>query len=129
MGRAMVDEATRNRIIERWQARASRRAIAQELGIARSTVRDVLAEFQAGRQGDEPPPRPSRPSKLDRWQPTIASLLARYPDITAARVYEELQAQGFTGRYTIVREKLRVLRPTAARQPVVRFETGPAVQS
>ena len=53
----MVDEATRNRILERWQARASGRAIAQELGVSRSTVREVLRQFQAGRNGDEPPPR------------------------------------------------------------------------
>ena len=125
----MVDEATRNRILARWQARASGRAIARELGVSRSTVREVLRQFWAGRKGDEAPPRPARPSKLDAWQPTIASLLARYPEITATRVYEELLAQGFTGRYTIVREKLRVLRPTAARPPVIRFETGPGVQS
>jgi transposase len=125
----MVDEATRNRILARWQARTSGRAIAQELGVSRSTVRDVLRQFWAGRSGEEPPPRAARPSKLDAWQPTIASLLARYPEITAVRVYEELLAQGFTGRYTIVREKLRVLRPPAARPPVIRFETGPGVQA
>lgn len=125
----MTADELRNRIIERWQAGASARAIARVLGVSRSTVSDVLKAFEAGRTGDEPPVRPARPSKLDAWGPTIKSLLTRYPDITAARVYEELRAQGFTGRYTIVREKLRLLRPSSAPLPVVRFETGPGVQA
>jgi transposase len=124
----MTAEELRNRIVERWQAGASARVIARELGVSRSTVRSVRAEFQAGRSGEQQSPRPARPSKLDAWLPTITRLLTRYPDITAARVYEELRAQGFAGRYTIVRERLRQLRPTAT-QPVVRFETGPAVQA
>lgn len=125
----MPAEELRNRIIERWQAGASARAIARVLGVSRSTVSDVLKAFEAGRTGDDPPVRPARPSKLDVWGPTIKSLLTRYPDITAARVYEELRAQGFTGRYTIVREKLRSLRPSSAPLPVVRFETGPGIQA
>ncbi len=125
----MTVEAMRNRIIERWQAGASGRAIARQLGVSRSTVGAVLGAYRVGRQGEAASPRPARPSKLDAWQPTMESLLARYPDITAARVYEELLAQGFTGRYTIVKERVRQLRPRAARQPVVRFETGPGVQA
>ena len=124
----MTAEELRNRIIQRVQAGASARVIARELGVSRSTVRSVLAEFTAGRNGDEQSSRPARPSKLDAWLPTITSLLRRYPEITAARVYEELLAQGFTGRYTIVRERLRQLRPPIP-QPVVRFETGPGVQA
>ena len=124
----MTAEELRNRIIERWQAGASARLIARELSVARNTVRRVLQECQAGRNGEVHPRRFTRPSRLDAWLPTISSLLARYPEITAARVYEELCAQGFTGRYTIVRERLRQLRPTV-QQPVVRFETGPGVQA
>ena len=59
-------EELRNRIVQRWQAGASARVIARELGVSRSTVRNVLAEFQAGRSGDEQLPRPARPSKLAR---------------------------------------------------------------
>lgn len=125
----MPAEELRNRIIERWQAGASARAIARTLGVSRSTVHDVLRAFEAGRAGDDPPVRPARPSKLDAWAATIESLLARYPDITAVRVYEELRAQGFTGRYTIVRDKLAALRPSSTRLPVVRFETQRGLQA
>ena len=124
----MTAEDIRNQIIERWQARASTRTIAVELGISRSRVRRVLAAFQAQRSGDPQPARAKRPSKLDAWQPLVSDLLARYPQITAARIYEELLAQGFTGRSTIVRERVKQLRPRLI-QPVVRFETGPGVQA
>jgi transposase len=124
----MTTEELRNAIVQRAAAGASTRLIARELCVSRSTVRKVLLEIQADRQGAEVPQQRRRPSKLAAWLPAISSLLARYPDITAARVYEELRAQGFTGRYTIVRERLRELRP-ATPQPVVRFETGPGVQA
>lgn len=124
----MTAEELRNRIVERWQAQASTRTIARELAISRSTVRRVLAAFEAQRSGDPQPARAKRPSKLDAWEPMIRDLLARYPNMTAARIYEELRAQGFTGHSTIVRELVSELRPRLL-QPVVRFETGPGVQS
>lgn len=70
-----MTEELRNRIIQRAQAGASARVIARELGVSRSTVRNVLLEFQAGRNGDELQRRFSRPSKLDVWLSVNTSVL------------------------------------------------------
>ncbi len=49
--------------------------------------------------------------------------------MTALRVYEELRGRGFTGKYTIVKDLVRRLRPEPHRQPVVRFESGKGQQA
>ena len=56
-------------------------------------------------------------------------MLARYPNLTAERALQELQARGFGGQYTTVRERIKRLRPRAAPLPVPRFETGPGLQA
>jgi transposase len=123
-----MNEATRNDILRRWHAAASIRRIARELHLARNTVSRVLAAVTAQRDGTTPA-APRRPSVLDAHDATIRELLSRYPDLTATRLLEELRRRGFTGGYTIVRQRLRELRPRQARPPVVRFETAPGVQA
>lgn len=91
------------------------RAIARVMGVSRNTVRRLLRGHQIVREEGAPalPAKSSsrRPSKLDDYMDTIRELLRRYPDITAQRVLEELRGKGYDGGYSIVRERIRALRP------------------
>jgi len=127
-----MSEETRNEIIRLFLSGTSMRKIAQLLGISRNRVRRTLREHTRQRTEGvvlpELEPKKRRPSLLDDHVETIEQLLSRYPDITAVRLHEELMAKGFEGGYTIVKERLRELRPRPAKEPVVRFETPPGNQ-
>jgi transposase len=123
-----MNEQKRNEIVSRWRAGASIRRIARELRLARNTVSQALGQVEARRAGDGSAPK-RRPHRLDPYEPVIRELLARYPDLNAVRLLEELRKRGFTGGYTMVRLRLRELRPRATPAPVIRFETGPGVQA
>lgn len=125
-----MNEAARHRIVQRHREGASMRAIAQELGVSRGAVARALARVQAqrdGRAAASPPAK--RGSIIDEYEPILKELLARYPNLTGERALQELRARGFEGRYTTVRQRIRLLRPRAAPAPVPRFETGPGAQA
>jgi transposase len=128
-----MTEDMRNEIIRRRQQGTSQRRIAQDLGVARAAVHDVLKRWAAERAQGAPAslPRPSarRPSVLDAYDDAMRQFLRRYPDMTAVRIHEELRRQGFTGHYSIVRDRVRQLRATPAAEPVVRFETVMGAQA
>ena len=126
-----MNEATRHEIVQRRQAGTSVRAIARELGITRGAVTRALARVQAQREGraaSSPRPQP-RQSIIDPYEPLLKELLAKYPNLTTERALQELQARGFPGKYTVVRQRIGLLRPRAAPAPVPRFETGPGAQA
>ena len=123
-----MNEALRHEIVQQHQAGLSQRAIAHALGISRKVVRNVLARLQAQRDGEAPSlPRPRRGSIIDAYEPILKELLARYPNLTVERAVQELQARGFRGRYTTVRQRVGLLRPRLAPAPVQRFETDPGL--
>jgi transposase len=136
---ARRDERTRleYEVVRRKAQGHSQRAISRAVGIARDTVKAILERQAKRREEGESaierevgrPPTP-RPSKLDEYEQDIAGWLTQYEDLTAVRLRELLQGEGFEGGYTIVRERLKELR--AERQPVAKayevVETPPGHQ-
>lgn len=102
-------------------------AIAEELGISRKTVYRWIAAGQLDRKLDDEPleygPRRSMPSKLDPYKPLIDARLREYPELTATRLWREVQKAGYPGGYGQVKRYVRETRPKPADDPVVRFET------
>lgn len=96
--------------------------IAVELGVNPKTVSRALK-----RNGVPERERKKSGSKLDPHKPTIDRLLSEGV-WNSMVILREIQAEGYAGRYTILREYIqpkRILRPGRA---TVRFETGPGQQ-
>lgn len=121
-----------SKIVALFHGGASVRRIALSLGVSRRTVIKALGQVEQARGGSpESAPRPAttRASKLDAYEPAIADLLARYPDISVRRIHEELRLRGYTGGYTVLSERVLRLRPAPIIAPVRRFETAPGEQA
>ena len=126
-----MNEALRLEIVQRHQQGASRRAIAHALGLSRGAVTRALARVQEQRDGAAASaPKPRRCGSLvDEYEPVLKELLARYPNLTVERALQELRGRGYGGGYTILRQRMRLLRPRAPTVPVTRFETGPGAST
>jgi transposase len=101
----------------------------RQFHLGRNTVRRILrAHVRRRDDGHEVlSKRLRRASKLDGFDPEIKKLLEKYPAITGLRIYEELKEAGYSGGISILRERLKKLRPPK-REPVIRFETDPGRQ-
>jgi transposase len=98
----------------------SQRKLAEELGISRNTVRSILRRVQSAReQGHSalPTPPSHRASMLDAHDEFIRQRLSDYPTLSAIRIHEDLCERGFEGGYTIVKERVRELRPKPKKAP------------
>lgn len=98
-------------------------AIARETGFDRKTIRKHL-EAETAPQSKK---RKKRESKLDPYKPY---LLERIKEGTTncSVLMEEIQAKGYEGKSTILREFVQPFRESPKKQATVRFETMPGRQ-
>ena len=98
--------------------------IARECGVDRKTVRALLFQGPPGLRTARSP----RLSPLDPFKPYLKARVAEVP-LSAVRLLEEIQAQGYTGRYGLVKNFVRPLRQDRSLVATLRFESDPGVQA
>jgi transposase len=105
---------------------SSIRAIARATNLSRNTVRALLRVEHDGRYG----PREPRPAKLDPYKAQLQARVdaAGKVRLPATVLLREIQAQGYDGGISQLKELLRSIRPAEAAEPLVRFETEPGKQ-
>jgi transposase len=130
--RAWTHDELVNQIITLNLQGMSRRAVARALDISRNTVRKVINAHVQGRTAEHtvlPTPRPRAPrppGTADAYMDQIAALLAKYPDITVQRIFEELRDAGYPGSHTAIKVRVRKLRPPKHPRPSLETPvTGP----
>jgi transposase len=107
------------------------RTLSRHFHLGRNTVRRILKRKHTQRNEGHNllAPRPApRHSKLDPYRPAMKELLETFPALTGQRLFEELKLRGYGGGISILRDRLRKLRPQAKRDPVMRFETEAGLQ-
>lgn len=96
------------------------REIATRLGIGRRTVRDVIS-------GRKMPPTPRKPrvTQLTEHEAFIKQELVRAPAMNAPAMLERLRARGYTGGVSVLRDRMRILRPKPHIEVFSHFEVRP----
>lgn len=98
----------------------SSRQIAARLGMARRTVRGLIA----GRQTPRAPRKP-RLTQLSTYEGLIKEELGRVPTLNAPAMLERLRARGYTGGISVLRDRMRALRPRPHIEVFSHFEVRP----
>jgi transposase len=101
-------------------------AIARQLHCSRHTVAAALKLEQPPTQTAAP-----RASLLDPYMDRIKELLAKYPDLSAVRIREEIARgpDGYAGSAAVLRRYLRQVRPARGRvYQEVHYDPGQAMQ-
>jgi transposase len=101
-------------------------ALAREFGLSRNTVYRELASPGPRQYAER-----ERPATLSQSQHMhVERRLVVCPSIRGTDLYGELRREyAYEGSYPAFQRQLRVLRPAVVRDPEIRFETGPGLQT
>ena len=104
----------------------SKTTIAKKLGINRRTVHRYI---KVGKDQPGYKPRPPTPSVIDPYRDYLAVRLKAYPELSAARLLVEIRDLGYQGKYTVLKDCVRTLRPPKVVLLEIRFEVSPGQQA
>jgi transposase len=99
----------------------SLRKIAKRLRLSRKTVRRHLGRIPEALQRQAV----ARGSLLDPYEAAIKSILAEMPEVTAPQVLERLRKQGYSGGISILRDRIRKLRPNPEPKAYLTIDFSP----
>jgi len=105
--------------VERWRVGT----IARQLRVHHSTVRRVLRRASAAQAAP-----PLRASRIDPYRPFIVQTLAKYPTLTAARLFVMVGERGYKGCASHFRHLVAGMRVRAPAQAYLRLRTLPGEQ-
>ncbi|MEY4508039.1 MAG: family transposase, partial [Pseudomonadota bacterium] len=108
MSERVSDERKTELLRMRYVEGLSTRAIAKKLGMARRTVRALLGEQRAPTPRQPPAPRESI---VAPFEAEIRARLASDRDLRAPALLEHLRLLGYRGGISVLRERMRQLRP------------------
>lgn len=118
-----ISEERRAEILRlRYVDGLSTRAIAKRLSMARRTVRGVL-------EAKKPRTRAAstaRESILTPYEAAVRAELAKTPELRAPAMLERLRVVGYTGGISVLRERMRALRPRSHAEVFSTFTVRPA---
>ena len=98
--------------------------IARQLHVHRDTVRRVLAQA-----GEPAAASPLRPSRVDPYRAFILQTLAKFPTLTAARLFAMVHERGYRGSPEHFRHVIAGMRPRPAAEAFLRLRTLPGEQA
>jgi len=104
---------------EKWRVNT----IARQLNVHHDTVSRVLAQAGLPRPGPAP-----RPSAVDPFVPMITETLARFPTLTATRLFIMARERGYRGGASQFRYRVSLLRPRRTPEAYLRLRTLPGEQ-
>jgi transposase len=105
---------------ERWRIGT----IAHQLGLHHGTVERVLAQAGLPRLKSTP-----RPSQVDPYLPFIRETLAKFPALTASRLYQMARERGYAGGPDHFRHCIALHRPRPQAEAYLRLRTLPGEQA
>ena len=115
----LVAQILRLHAVEKWRVGT----IARQLHVHRDAVRRVLA-------GNNAPVHrsPLRPSRIDPYRAFLLETLAKFPTLTAARLYAMVGERGYVGSGSHLRHLIAGMRPRQPAEAYLRLRTLPGEQ-